>query len=285
MARRRWFSGVHSRWLLTLALVTASTTIGADDRLTLAKGTAIDIIMADSLSSRWATVGDGFEVRLARALYLDGRLVLPAGTVIEGRVESVESLRRGAKSGYVGIRFVSIVLPSERMPKQLAAVLSGMPQSDPADPAPLEPERRFPVVLIASSPASGHEGAVVLDEAAADDYSRTRLSDSDVDIAAGTQLSMQLDEPLTLPAHAVRAAVRNEARRTRQSLSADVAGIQRALKRRDLYSGPIDGELGDSTRLGIIRLQIESQLPPTGDLDARTLAALGLLSAAVGRTP
>jgi hypothetical protein len=283
MPSTRWFSRVHGRSLLAVAAILAADTAGADEGITLPKGTAIDIVMADSLSSRFASVGDGFDARLARALYLDGRPVLLAGTPVEGEVDAVESLRNGAESGYVGVRFVSIVLPSERTSTKIAATLSGMPQADAADPQLLEQEIRLAVVLIAASPASGREEAIVLDKSAAGDYSQTRLSESDVEVSAGTQLSMQLDEPLTAPAHAVRAALRTEVVRARQASSTDTAAIQRALKARALYSGPIDGYLGDETRLGILKFQIDSKYPATGDVDARMLAALGLRPTAAGK--
>jgi hypothetical protein len=273
----RWFSRLHGAGLLGLSFLVASAA-GPDDRLTLARGTAIDMVLVDPLSSRSARVGDAFAARLARDVYLDGRPVLAAGTAIEGEVESVESLRGGATSGYLGVRFVRIVLPSEQASSKMRATLSGMPQADAGDP--FEPAVRLPVVLIAASPSSGRGGSLVLDASAAEDYSRTRLSGSDVDVAAGTELSMQLDQPLALPAHVLRAALRTEARRTRQTSGNDVAAIQRALEARRLYSGPIDGLLDDATRLGILRFQIQSNHPATGDLDAWTLSALGLRSAA-----
>jgi hypothetical protein len=269
--------------LPVIAFLATSNAVAEDRDVTLAKGTAIDIVFVDSLSSGTASVGDAFQARMARALYVDGRLVLVAGTAIEGEVQAVESLRDGAKSGYVGVRFVSIVLPADRTATKMAATLSGIPQAGADDLPPIEEEARFPVVLIAAARPNDGPGALVLDRSGADDYAQTRLSESEVDVVAGTLLSMQLDKALTLPARAMAASARAEARRARQASSMDVAALQRALTERGLYSGLADGELGDSTRLGILRLQIESKRPATGELDAGTLALLGLPSAVATR--
>jgi peptidoglycan hydrolase-like protein with peptidoglycan-binding domain len=64
---------------------------------------------------------------------------------------------------------------------------------------------------------------------------------------------------------------------------ATVRAIQQALDRQGLQSGPIDGVWGERTVSGIGNLQRARGMPASGELDAHTLAALGLLPAATDR--
>ena len=57
--------------------------------------------------------------------------------------------------------------------------------------------------------------------------------------------------------------------------SSTVAALQVGLRAENLYSGPVDGDLGPGTRAGVIALQRRRGLPANGVLGPRTRAALG----------
>jgi peptidoglycan hydrolase-like protein with peptidoglycan-binding domain len=61
------------------------------------------------------------------------------------------------------------------------------------------------------------------------------------------------------------------------SASPQLAGLQVALARHALYSGPIDAELGPLTRAGIVRFQRLHGLAPDGIVGPKTRRALGAL--------
>ena len=55
-----------------------------------------------------------------------------------------------------------------------------------------------------------------------------------------------------------------------------VASVQRALKRRGYYAGPVDGDVGRETRGAILAFREDHGLSPTSRIDRSLLRALGL---------
>ena len=64
-----------------------------------------------------------------------------------------------------------------------------------------------------------------------------------------------------------------------------VEAVQEALTGRGFEPGAIDGAMGSRTRKALREFQISVGLPPTGEIDAATRAALGLEPPAPGPTP
>jgi peptidoglycan hydrolase-like protein with peptidoglycan-binding domain len=60
---------------------------------------------------------------------------------------------------------------------------------------------------------------------------------------------------------------------------AQVADLQSLLSAGGFYRGPIDGQLSGPTRSSVRAFQEAAHLPATGEVDAATVAALGLPSA------
>jgi hypothetical protein len=56
--------------------------------------------------------GDPFQARLTQAVVLNGKTVIPAGTMVEGRVTKVDEPRRIAGKPTIGILPESLVLPT-----------------------------------------------------------------------------------------------------------------------------------------------------------------------------
>ena len=65
-----------------------------------------------SLSSRTSRVGDRFTASVTSPVSVDGNTVIPAGSIIEGRVTEVTPAKRMSKSGTIGLDFDEIVLPN-----------------------------------------------------------------------------------------------------------------------------------------------------------------------------
>src|SRR5690348_12334313 len=66
------------------ALAILPSVRAASGEITIPRGTAIDVLVEDALSSRTAKVGDEVHAVLARAVWIDGQLALRKGTVVEG---------------------------------------------------------------------------------------------------------------------------------------------------------------------------------------------------------
>ena len=75
---------------------------------TLAKGTAVALLIKAALSSSSAHLGDRFPIELADPLIIDGKVVLAPGTAGEGKVVHAAKARWGGKAGelIVNARFL-----------------------------------------------------------------------------------------------------------------------------------------------------------------------------------
>src|ERR1700755_887457 len=85
----------------------------ADDAtpFTLPAGTVIRVKMDNGLTSRSASVNDTFTTTVAVPVFVRNVEVIPAGTVIEGRVLKVGRAKHGGGDGFINISFESLTLP------------------------------------------------------------------------------------------------------------------------------------------------------------------------------
>src|SRR5215208_5828145 len=74
--------------------------------------TVISVQINGSLSSRTSRVGDRFTAVVTIPIYVGGKAVIPAGTVVEGRVTQVTPAKRMGKSGTIAIDFDNLVFPN-----------------------------------------------------------------------------------------------------------------------------------------------------------------------------
>lgn len=241
-----------------LTVGVASTTRAAE--VTIPRGTPVDVLVEDALSSRTARVGDEFRAVLIRALWIDGRLALPRGTVVEGRVEVVRSRAAGDRSGFVGVKFVRLELPDA----------SGVPRLAEFGAKP----DRVDVVLIGRvvSNAQRPSAKVAAAEHAKEDE-RFQKSESDVEVAAGTLVSLEFNDAVNVPG--VMSSLLPPASAEPVLVpEAVVAAAQRALREQGTYAGAIDGMMSTETRHALIRFQLSRGRLPTGWLDGETIRLL-----------
>ena len=79
---------------------------------TVAANTVIRVRMNEEITSGNARVGDRFTTTVVDPVYSGGIEVIPAGSIITGRVTSVERASRKSKAGTMGVGFISVQLPS-----------------------------------------------------------------------------------------------------------------------------------------------------------------------------
>jgi hypothetical protein len=80
---------------------------------TVSTGKSIRVRMNGSISSRTAKVGDRFTVTVREPVYSGtGVVLVPEGSEIVGRVDSVVPARKGGKPGTLEVSFVQLVLPN-----------------------------------------------------------------------------------------------------------------------------------------------------------------------------
>jgi len=80
---------------------------------TVAAGKRIRVRMNETLSSKTAQVGDRFSVTVREPVYsTGGAVVIPEGSELVGRVDSVVKGKNGGKPGTLDVSFVQVVLPN-----------------------------------------------------------------------------------------------------------------------------------------------------------------------------
>ena len=79
---------------------------------TVSTNTIIRVRMNEEISSGNARIGDRFTTTVVDPIYARGVEVIPAGSVVTGRVTSVTRAARKSKGGTLGVGFVSIQLPN-----------------------------------------------------------------------------------------------------------------------------------------------------------------------------
>ena len=79
---------------------------------TVSANTVIRVRMNDEISSGNARIGDRFTTTVVDPIYSAGVELIPAGSIVTGRVTSVLRASRKSKAGTLGVSFVSIQLPN-----------------------------------------------------------------------------------------------------------------------------------------------------------------------------
>ena len=83
---------------------------------TVENGTILRAKMNQTLSSKTATAGSTFTARITESVYSStGIVVIPEGSTLTGRVESVKPSRKGGNVGEIDVKFTSIRLPNGKV--------------------------------------------------------------------------------------------------------------------------------------------------------------------------
>ena len=90
----------------------------------LPKGTKLNLVMADPLSTSSMQAGDMFSARLTHDVRVDGRTVLPSGTLVRGTVEKYKGTARLSRSALLYLTFDHIVTGHGKQLPISAAVCS-----------------------------------------------------------------------------------------------------------------------------------------------------------------
>ena len=80
---------------------------------TVPTGKRIRVRMNETISSKTARVGDRFTVTVTEPVYSStGVVVIPTGSELVGRVDSVKAARKGGNVGEIDASFIQVVLPN-----------------------------------------------------------------------------------------------------------------------------------------------------------------------------
>ena len=182
----------------------------AEQSWTLPPDTVISVQMNGTLSSRTARVGDKFTATVTIPVYVNGRTVIPAGTIVEGRVTQVTPAKRMSRSGTIGIDFDDLVFPNGSR----AGLVGSLTSDDPETRRRIDDESRVsgqsnkrPAVFIGGGGAigavlggiaGGGKGAVLGGVAGAGAGVATILlsKGEEARVPSGTPFGVQIKQPL-----------------------------------------------------------------------------------------
>lgn len=258
----------------------ASMGSAATERVTLPKGTSLEVRVVTPFDSNGVVKGRTFQAAVLRPLYAGGRLVVPKDAVIMGEIKHVRSPKNGAKSAAIAIKFETLDAGGEL--HDIEGVLTSF-QADERkkileQEAKLTTGRKLDVVLIGSGTEPNLKASTLVGtsgenrEDLSDEWAASGLGPAFVGVSRGTVLAMRLDKPVTIIAGA---GAPEPGDRNILVSADDVKRAQQALKARGAYAGEATGVLDEPTRRAIASFQIDRGQPATGDLDDVTARELG----------
>ena len=261
---------------LVLTLLSANA-VDAQARAALPEGSVIIVRTTTPLESSTAQAGQTFETTVADDIGADNYTVIPTGSRIRGVVTFARPADR-QQSGVIEVNFDRLTLPDGSV-RPLSGKLTS---TDAAERRQIETNPNARVVLVGGR---GGIGATIA--GAGSENSPTSgilaalgslLSQArDVRVPAGTPLAVQLEQPLVLSR---RGGLRAPNASTIYTATDRIRAAQQALARQNYYRGAITGQLDDATQRALFEFQADKGLMATGNLDGKTVEALGIAATA-----
>ncbi len=87
-------------------------------------GTKIPIIMDTAIDSDTSQEGDEFTARTSEDLSIDGSTLIPAGSVIKGRIAQLNAPKHMSRSGSVALKFDTVTTPDDRQIPLVATLVA-----------------------------------------------------------------------------------------------------------------------------------------------------------------
>ncbi|HVS62203.1 MAG TPA: hypothetical protein VMT85_01745 [Thermoanaerobaculia bacterium] len=164
----------------------------------LSAGAELELEIEDDLSSGTSTVGEVFQSRLTSdVLGPEGELIVPAGSVVWGRVVDVRPLRRVGGRATLELQFERLELPSGESVEVRASLLE-QGRNKKKDKAKIVGGAIAGLILgrILGDGETAAAGAAV--GAAAGTAAAISAEGREVELPAGTELSLVLEEVVTV---------------------------------------------------------------------------------------
>ena len=266
-----------------------------------------------STITRAATLSLALAFAAAPAVYAQGRVVLPAGSVIIGRTNTALQ----SANAQVGQTFdltvdesvgvdeytiipagtkirgvIQVVRPATRQQSGVIDVVfdrltftdgstfpitGKLTSTDSAERRQIKADPNARVVLVGERGGIGAGIAGAGSSKSANNILAALGSllsqGTNVDVPAGTPLAVELDRAVTLRG---RGRLRGVEASTIYTAAERVRAAQQALAQKGYYRGAVDGTLNDATRRALFQYQVDNDISATGNLDGRTARTLGL---------
>ncbi len=89
-------------------------TVNANDIKEIAPGTTLDMVISTAVTAGVNVQGDEFFGKVSKDYTVDGKVVIPKGTIVHGLVEQMEGPKRAGRNGYISTKFDYMITPDGR---------------------------------------------------------------------------------------------------------------------------------------------------------------------------
>jgi hypothetical protein len=254
-----------------IAVIAVSSAAVAQSRV-LPAGTVIFVRTTSPLQSATAKTGQTFNANVEESIGVDEYTVIPSGSTIRGLVTLVTPATR-QQSGVIDVVFDRLTLPNGTS----YAIRGKLTSTDSAERRQINSDPNGHVVLVGGR---GGIGAAIASAGSSQNTNNifaalgNLLSEGrDVNVPSGTQLAVELENPVTLRGSGRLNGVEAS---TIYTAPERISAAQQALAQQGYYRGAINGQLDDATRNALFQYQVDRGLNATGNLDGRTVRSLGI---------
>ena len=180
----------------------------------VASGTMLRVRMNTTITSKTARVGDTFSATVTEPVYsTTGVVVIPTGSTVNGRVDSVAAAAKGGKVGTIDASFTSVRLPNGRLRAingSLADLDSKSAKSDNEGTASGDKTKHRKIIFI----GGGAGGGAILGGAVGGGkgaliggilggigglIAETQTKGEEATVKAGTEFGVSLNQAISLP--------------------------------------------------------------------------------------
>jgi hypothetical protein len=184
---------------------------------TVKSGESFRVRMNETLSSKTARVGDRFTTTVVEPVYsTTGVVVIPTGSKVIGRVDSVKAAKKGGDPGTIGVSFVSVQLPNgatRAINGSLTDLDTKQAKSDNESNASGDDRKNDKLIFIGGGAAGGAilgaavgggKGALIggLLGAGAGLLGERLTKGEDAQVKSGTEFGVYLNQSISLPKYA-----------------------------------------------------------------------------------
>ena len=100
------------KWIVLPCILLLAAMAAAQASAPIPAGTALMVKLETTLATFSNKAGDPFKAQLTQPVVLDGKTMIPAGTMVEGRVTKVAEPRRISGKPTIGILPEALILPT-----------------------------------------------------------------------------------------------------------------------------------------------------------------------------
>ncbi|MCY7345040.1 MAG: hypothetical protein LH614_02380 [Pyrinomonadaceae bacterium] len=181
---------------------------------TVQNGEKFRVRMNETISSKTARVGDRFTTTVTEPVYsTTGVIVIPTGSIVTGRVDSVKSAKKGGDPGEISASFVEVKLPNgarRAINGSLTDLDTKSAKSDNEGTASGDDRKNDKLIFIGGGAAGGAvlggavgggKGALIggLLGAGAGLLGERLTKGEDAQVKSGTEFGVYLNQSISLP--------------------------------------------------------------------------------------